>query len=281
MANVRRMWFVVPSHYYDNHTFDDDFPYCDGSTASGLQGQYAVNGDLDQPMVIESGFSSPTHLYLDGIGPFDGMYVEGSNWFETGYYNNRVEYNAGYVNTGVVSEVIGNGIASSNFWVPLGDNANLLVIYTEIDSDNVRIRFNAPLGVSADLSVPNIWIGKTYQMDAMFSLGSSTSNNYIQRPFEKSLSGLPLTQQISAESYGSNLRTFTLTFEWVDETQCGEIKEIYERTQGFRPFKMVLKKDGALYTNPEAYSVAFESSPTITEVEAGYYTITMTLREHN
>lgn len=293
MAALRRLWFVVPQHYTYEFA-STSRPYVtmvSGSAEQVVQGHNAVNGDLDVPMVTDGPTLNPWYLYLDGIGPVNGAYFEAADWDTSGYY--RISLQTGSIasdtrqtidyGVGSVAPTVSSGAytATTVDAVPVVTNEGFLLVYSGYaDASFLRYRFEG-LGTLAHISIPNIWIGKAYQMDAMYSLGNTRTWSYLERSSEKSASGVPITQHKVGQNYGSTIRTFSLSFEWIDADQLADLVEIYETTQGFRPFKMVLKNDGTAYTEPEAYSVAFTEGLAVTEVANGYYTVAVQLMEHN
>lgn len=278
-ANIRRLWFVVPSHYINK--FDDGNPELTLATEGEEQGRKALNSDLDDPMITDGTPISNFYLYLGGIGPFNSVYFEAGNWFDSGVYNLEFEAGVGYATSPNVDEVIGQASKSGSVMAPTSTGSPFLGILANTLSESlVRLRFYSftPVG---NFEIPNIWIGMAYQMDAMYSLGSTKGHSFIQKPYERSASGVPITQRRTGATYGTTIRRWSLSFEWIDEDQLQDLKDIYAYTQGFRPFKMIAKNDGTASTDPDAYSVAFSDKLNITEVADGYYTVTIELIEHN
>ena len=293
MTAKRRLWFLVPSHYTDDFS-GATYPYCSmvsGSSNQVIQGHNAVNTDLDVPMVTDGTLANPFYLYLNGIGDVNGVYFEAADWDTSGYY--RISMQTSSISSdaratisygvGPVIATVSNGAYTATLVdaIPVVTNESFLIAYSgQVSHSQMRLRFEA-VTPSAHISIPNIWIGQVYQMDAMYSIGNTRSASYLERSSEKSASGVPITQQKVAQNYGTTLRSFSLTFEWIDESQLADLLNIYDNTQGFRPFKMILKNDGTAYTEPEAYSVAFSADLAVTEVADGYYTVSVSLAEHN
>lgn len=283
MADLRRLWFLIPAQYTTNYAsaYRPWLSMASGTDNAYLQATKAVNNDLDDPMVTSGDLENPFYIYTDGITGVNGIFFESANWGESGYFLiSYMENSIAADDRLVVSEVFGDALIH-----PLVDTDTIvnsstgsgLIVYSGISSAAFsRVRFEAA-SPTAHLVLPNIWIGKVYEMDALYALGSTRNLEYLQRDSDKSASGVPITQQVSSASFGRTLRTWSLSFEWITETQLTALKDVFNACQGFRPFKMVSNTEIGF----EHYAVAFSAPLGVTQVENGYYTVSVNLVEHN
>lgn len=283
MADLRRLWFLVPAQYTTNYAsaYRPWLSMASGTDNAYLQATKAVNNDLDDPMITSGDLENPFYIYTDGITGVDGIFFEGANWEDSGYFLiSYMENSIAADDRLVVSEVVGDAqihpTIDTDTIVTTATGAGLIKYTTESTAAFTRVRFEADTPL-AHLTLPNIWIGKVYEIDGLYALGSTRGLEYLQRESEKSASGVPITQQVSSASFGRTLRTWSLSFEWITETQLTMLKNIYLACQGFRPFKMVSNTEIGF----EHYAVAFSAPLGITQVENGYYTVSVNLVEHN
>lgn len=282
MANLRRLFFLVPSQYTSNYASSRPWlSMASGTDNAYLQATKAVNNDLDDPMVTSGDLENPFYIYTDGLKGVNGIFYEGANWYASAYFLLSFMENSIVADDRlVVSEVIGDGMihptVDTDVIVTTATGEGLIIYESASTADYTRVRFEASTP-TAHLMLPNIWVGKVYEMTPMFALGSTETVTFTQMESEKSASGVPITQQLSSEGFGRMLRSWSYSFEWIDATALAMLKEIFAACQGFRPFKMISSTEEGI----TSYSVAFSAPLGITQVENGYYTVSVNLVEHN
>lgn len=280
----RAIHFLIPHHY--GNGFADGFPDAESTGGDGtinnlFDGDIATDYETTALLGVVSAYVATfDYESLDGNFYSTGWFLENHNLYtaDTSYIKVRY-YTAGdYTGDPALDTVYGGGTKSGTQVV--------------VDSDDdIYVTFNAPLSsgfdrwrwsawstgnFGAELEAGQLWFGQIFQPDAIYSYGQGELHKGVVKKFATSLSGTQFTQQKQNKNFFFVNKEFSLNFDFVDSADLALFRELYKRTIGGQPFKMILIEPDSTIIH---YTVAFTQDLNVTTQDSAYHNVTLNLEE--